>query len=141
MASMEAPMDDAARAKLAKFNAQFQRSVASPLSETINTPRLELDGSVVLQKYVGGADAGSMSGAEFYAMVGHIKRQQGARGEALEAELMKINRQKDKKLRLAAWVNENIAPAQPATMYAPASPAPRGIPEMPRLDLGGAQAM
>ena len=128
-------MDPAA---LAKFNQQFQRSVTSPLNEVQQTPRLELDGAAVLSKYVGhSADAGQMSGAEFYAMVATIKRQQGAKGEALENELMKIPRQKDKKLRLAEWISQHLAESAPPMPAAGlASPAPQ--PAMPRLDLGGA---
>ena len=96
--------------KLAKYNAQFQRSVASPLQETAAPKAPALDGAVVLDKYIGQdmTVARSMTGAEFYSMVGHIKRQEGPRGEALEQELMKITRQADKKIRLVDWVTQNI---------------------------------
>ena len=49
-----------------------------------------------------------MTGAEFYAMVGHIKRVEGGKGEALEAELMKITRQADKKIRLLDWCTQHL---------------------------------
>lgn len=131
-------MDESKQDKMSKFNAQFQRSAASPLAE-LREPRLELDGGAILDKYVQGGDAASMSGAEFYAMVGHIKRQHGAKGEALETELMKISRQKDKKLRLIDWVGQHVA-APTATAPPAAPPAVAGTPVMPRLNLGGAAA-
>ena len=125
-------------AKLAKFNAQFQRSVPSPLAET-QTPRLELDGSAVLTKFIApGSDASTMSGAEFYAMIGHIKRQHGEEGERLEAELMKLSRQKDKRLRLGEWVAAHYGSANP-TANAPSSPPLAAtMPAMPKLDFSAA---
>lgn len=120
--------------KLKAFNAQFQRSDASPLAER-TAPKATLDGANVLHKYMGGEDAQSMSGAEFYAMVGHIKRQEGAKGDALEAELMKISRQKDKKIRLIDWVSQNLGPpaaaapvAPPPQQQMPAAPAKAATP-------------
>jgi hypothetical protein len=130
------PLDAAAMEKLAKFNAQFQRSCASPPQET---PRLQLDGQAVLDKYIAGADAAAMSGAEFYAMIGTIKRQHGPKGESLEAELMKVTRQKDKKLRLAEWLGQHFAPAPTAMHEAPPkmppSPARQALASMPGLNL------
>ena len=121
---------------LTKYNAQFQRSSASPLAE-VQAPRLELDGAQVLSKYVpgSGANAAEMSGAEFYAVVGHIKRQHGPKGDALETELMKISRQKDKKLRLADWIAEHHVQPVAVAAAPPMSPA---VPPMPRLDLASA---
>ena len=127
------------------FEQQFQRSVQSPLQE-ITAPRLELDGAVVLDKYTSaGSNPTEMSGAEFYAVIGHIKRQHGPKGDALEAELMKISRQKDKKIRLGDWISEHHGP--PPSMMAPPSIAPPpqpmtpgagANPAMPRLNLGAA---
>lgn len=106
--------DRAKAAKLAEFNKQFQRSDASPLKEN-QAPRVVLDGAAVLAKYAGSDSVTSMTGAEYYAMIGHIKRQHGHKGESLEVELMKITRQMDKKIRLLDWINENIAkPSAPA---------------------------
>ena len=52
----------------------------SPLKEA--PPPRVLDGGAVLDKYMTtGAGAGQMSGAEYYALVGHIKRQHGPKGE------------------------------------------------------------
>ena len=128
---------------LEKFNAQFQRSNASPLAE-VRAPALELDGSQVLCKYMAtGASPADMSGAEFYAVLGFLKRQHGPKGEALEADLMKISRQKDKKLRLADWIAEHHGPpsSAQALMTAPSTPLHAAAPTMPRLNLSTALAM
>ena len=119
--------------KLAKYNAQFQRSVASPLQETAAPKAPALDGAVVLDKYIGQdmTVARSMTGAEFYSMVGHIKRQEGPRGEALEQELMKITRQADKKIRLVDWVTQNIGGGVTAPSPAVVKPAVNAMENMP----------
>jgi hypothetical protein len=142
--------------KLKKFNAQFQRSTASPLQE-VTAPRVVLDGATVLDKYLSGEPATSMSGAEFYAVVGHLKLQEGQKGDALEAELMKVTRQADKKTRLLEWCTQNIGQREPpARSPAPVAPQERmpaaGTPSrsaaeakpellsISRLDLSGALA-
>ena len=135
-------MPEMSGAALEKFNAQFQRSNASPLAE-VRAPALELDGSQVLGKYMAtGASPADMSGAEFYAVLGFLKRQHGPKGEALEADLMKISRQKDKKLRLADWIAEHHGPpsSAQALMTAPSTPY-MAAPTMPRLNLSTALAM
>lgn len=127
-------------AALTKYNAQFQRSSNSPLADVTAAPRLELDGAQVLHKYSsGGSPPTEMSGAEFYAVIGHLKRQHGPKGEALEMELMKISRQKDKKIRLADWISEHYAQPPPAAEAAPPPMSP-AMPQMPRLDLATAAA-
>ena len=93
---------------LKEYNAQFQRSMASPEALSDKKKPVVLDGAAVLDKYVGGESAAAMTGAEFYALVGHIKRQHGQRGEALEQELMKVTRQMDKKIRLLDWCTTNL---------------------------------
>ena len=69
---------------LKEYNAQFQRSMASPEALSDKKKPVVIDGAAVLDKYVGGESAAAMTGAEFYALVGHIKRQHGQRGEAQE---------------------------------------------------------
>jgi hypothetical protein len=101
--------------------------------------RTPLDGAVVLEKFVAGAAPNSMSGAEFYAMVGHIKRQHGQKGEAIEAELMKIPRQMDKKIRLIDWIGANVA-KPPGSASRPPAGTPSGArasPGVGRLDMSG----
>ena len=93
---------------LKEYNAQFQRSIASPEALSDKKKPVVLDGAAVLDKYIGGESAAAMTGAEFYALVGHIKRQHGQRGEALEQELMKVTRQMDKKIRLLDWCTTNL---------------------------------
>ena len=95
---------------LKEYNAQFQRSIASPEALSDKKKPVVLDGAAVLDKYIGGESAAAMTGAEFYALVGHIKRQHGQRGEALEQELMKVTRQMDKKIRLLDWCTTNPRP-------------------------------
>ena len=46
----------------------------------VETPGRSTGGAAVLDKYIGGESAAAMTGAEFYALVGHIKRQHGQRG-------------------------------------------------------------
>ena len=147
---------------------QFQRTITSPLAE-IQTPREVLDGAATLDKYVREGDGALMSGTEFYAIVGHLKRQHGPKGEALETELLKITRQKDKKLRLMEWVQQEVKSSAPpaydapvpVASVAPAAPAPvmahlaaeapptpqarprdmpaAGTPSIPRVDLSMAR--
>ena len=151
---------------LAKYNAQFQRSSASPGGEAPAAPKVVLDGGAVLEKYLAGQAASAMSGAEFYAVVGHIKRQHGSKGEVLEQELMKITRQADKKFRLVEWCTQTLGASVPAAAPKSAAKAaallspplanvenlpPAGTPSRPsayskadmgisRLDLSGAMA-
>ena len=68
----------------AAFSQQFERSVASPLQE-VRAPRAVIDGTAVLARYAGGVDAGDMSGAEMFAAIATIKKEEGHKGEALEA--------------------------------------------------------
>lgn len=139
----------------AAFKAQFERSTSSPLAE-VTAPKVVLDGATVLDKYLAGEAASAMTGAEFYAMVGHIKRQHGQKGDSLELELMKIPRQKDKKIRLIDWCTQNLGrkdgqEATPAanipvvenlppagTPSRPVADSKMELPGISRLDLSGA---
>ena len=126
-----------------EFDAQFQRSCASPLQEKPSRP--EIDGAAVLARFVNtGVDAGEMTGAEMYAAIATLKKSKGPKGDALEADLMKISRQKDKKIRLVEWCAEqakDLAASNPELGVASLGASPRAAPAMPRLDLQGATAV
>lgn len=118
----------------AKFNAQFERSGGESPMALAEVPRTTIDPAATFEAYSSGVrSATEMSGGELFALIGHIKKEHGAKGDALEAELMKISRQKDKKIRLMDWVAENIRAAP-----SPAAPPPGTPGGMPKLQLAAA---
>ena len=92
------------------FEAQFQRSgPASPRPERESAP---VDAASALKRFTeGGEKADTMSGKEMYAIVDMLKREHGAEAAALEASLLKVKRQLDKKIMLLDWVGEHVSPA------------------------------
>ena len=54
-----------------------------------------------------------MSGAEFFAIVGHLKENH-AGGNALETDLMKVKRQQDKRRHLIEWIQQQFGAAKAA---------------------------
>ena len=99
-----------------QFNQQFERSgPASPPSSPARE-RVQIDGASVMGKYAAGDpnEAKSMSGAEMYAILGHLKEGAHADGVAeLEKSLLKLRRQPDKKIHLMEWVIANVGAAAP----------------------------
>ena len=73
---------------------------------------LPVDAASALKRFTeGGEKADTMSGKEMYAIVDMLKREHGAEAAALEASLLKVKRQLDKKIMLLDWVGEHVGPA------------------------------
>ena len=88
-----------------EFEAQFKRSGGESPPQT--TPRNVIDGKEAIAKYIDGSKAPmEMTGAELHACVAHLKTTYGGAADGLEADLMKIRRQQDKKIKLVEWVQE-----------------------------------
>lgn len=87
-------------------DAQFQRSKPDSPSGT-PVKRVLIDGATALSKFVSGSGVQDMTGAEFFAIVGHIKENHPG-GNELEIDLMKVKRHADKKRHLQNWIEENI---------------------------------
>ena len=82
-----------------EFEAQFKRSGGESPPQT--TPRNVIDGKEAIAKYIDGSKAPmEMTGAELHACVAHLKTTYGGAADGLEADLMKIRRQQDKKIKL-----------------------------------------
>ena len=102
-----------------EFEAQFKRSGGESPPQT--TPRNVIDGKEAIAKYIDGSKAPmEMTGAELHACVAHLKTTYGGAADALEADLMKIRRQQDKKIKLVEWVQEK----EGRTLFSDTAPAP-----------------
>ena len=102
-----------------EFEAQFKRSGGESPPQT--TPRNVIDGKEAIAKYIDGSKAPmEMTGAELHACVAHLKTTYGGAADGLEADLMKIRRQQDKKIKLVEWVQEK----EGRTLFSDTAPAP-----------------
>eukprot|EP00966_Prymnesium_polylepis_P204598 4739918-Prymnesium_polylepis.1 len=92
--------------------AQFQRSgPATPESTPVK--RTVVDGATALDKIVhGGCTEVDMTGAEFFAVVGHLKENHSG-GSSLETDLMQVKRPVDKRRALVEWVQQQFGAAAP----------------------------
>lgn len=98
------------------FNQQFERSGPASPPSSPQRERVQIDGAAVMVKYAAGDpnEAKSMSGAEMYAILSHLKEGAHADGAAeLEKSMLKLRRQPDKKIHLMEWVIANVGAAAP----------------------------
>lgn len=103
--------------------------------------RVIVDGATALDKVKQGAcTEADMSGAEFFAIVGHLKENHSG-GQALETDLLKVKRQVDKRRALVQWVGEQFGAAKaPVPKLNVAPPTNEQRPNTARGDFAAPQA-